>query len=182
MLENANSESKPDAQPASRRYHFSVRVPSEMLRGAATHFMWRKLKLRYILGWAGAGLGYAVWSTTTLGLLSDAVGVLTLLLVLVLVVLPIALWIAVRRTVEGYGKLTAGQPVEYEVDDEWLISRYANGAGELRWSAFKEVIKTDEVWLLAMDAEDRFIPLPIEQVPEDVLLFIEAEIAAHGAD
>ncbi|MBD3292268.1 MAG: hypothetical protein GF393_05050 [Armatimonadia bacterium] len=34
--------------------------------------------------------------------------------------------------------------------------------------------------LVMRTEDDRFIPLPIDQVPEDALLFIEAEVAAHG--
>ncbi|MBD3293768.1 MAG: hypothetical protein GF393_12660 [Armatimonadia bacterium] len=179
MQTNATGAPGPDS-PARRRYQFSVRVPPEMLRAGATRYMWRKLRLRYILGWVGSGLGYAAYSATDLGPLTDALGLITALLVLVLVLLPVVVWLQVKKTVEGYGKLTGGMPVEYEVDDEWFISRYANGAGELRWSAFKKILKTDDVWMLLMDAEDRFIPLPIDQVPEDALVFINAEVADHG--
>lgn len=180
MQTNASGAHGPDPPAKRRRYQFSVRVPPEMLRAGATRYMWRKLRLRYILGWVGVGLGYAAYSASDLGLLTDALGLIMALLVLVLLLLPVVVWLQVKRTVEGYATLTGGMPVEYEVDDEWFISRYANGAGELRWSTFRGILKTDEAWLLLMDAEDRFIPLPIEQIPEDALLFIEARVAAHG--
>ncbi len=182
MASSDSPQTQPDLQPTSRRYEFTVRVAPDVLRRAATFFMWRRLRLRYVLGWVGAGLGTAVYRATHVGLLTDAIGLLTALLVLVLVLLPIAIWLAIGRTVKGYAKLTGGAPVHYEVDGEWLKSRYQNGAGELRWNAFEKVLRTNEVALLSMAAEQRFIPLPIGQVPEDALLFIEAEVAAHGGE
>ncbi len=180
MADDQPSQPAPQLQPASRRFEFSVRVPPEMLRRAATYFMWRRLKVRYILGWMAAGLGFAVYRAFDLGFLSTAVGVLSLALLLVLILLPVAIWSAIKQTLKGYAAITGGEPVVYTVDDQWLQSRYVNGAGELRWSTFAEVIKTDEVWLLSMATEQRFIPLPVRQVPQDALLFIDAEIAAHG--
>jgi len=98
----------------------------------------------------------------------------------VAVALPVGIWFAIRRTVEGYAQLTGGGPVQYEMDEQWLVSHYAPGSGELQWSAFKGVLKTDEAWLLLMAHEDRFIPLPVAQVPEDALRFIEARIEDAG--
>jgi hypothetical protein len=151
-----------------------------MLRNAAARYMWRRFRWRYIAGWAGVGLGAAAYSLSDLGALTTALGVVTGILALVLVILPFVIWHRVKQTGEGYASLTGGAPVFYEVDDEWLVSQYANGSGELRWSAFGEIMKLDEVWLLLMAHEERFIPLPVKQVPEDALQFIESEIAAHG--
>lgn len=180
MSENRPERNMPHAPAPPRTYQFSVRVGPEMLRKAGIHYMWRRLRLRYLAGWAGVGLGAMAWSTSDLGLLTDMLGVVTVALALVLVLLPLAIWRAIGRTLEGYGKLTEWAPVQYTVDDEWLLSQYANGSGELRWSAFREILKLEEVWLLVMAGEERFIPLPVEQAPEDALLFIEAEVAAHG--
>ncbi|HCA46670.1 MAG TPA: hypothetical protein DEP45_04700 [Armatimonadetes bacterium] len=180
MVDDQPVQPAPQLEPASRRFEFSVRVPPEMLRRASTYFMWRRLKVPYILGWVATGLGFAVYRSFDLGLLTTAVGVLSLALLLLLVLLPLAIWSAIKQTLKGYAAITGGEPVAYTVDDQWLQSRCANGAGELRWSRFAEVIKTDEVWLLSMATEQRFIPLPARQVPQDALLFIDAEIAAHG--
>ncbi|MGI5819732.1 MAG: YcxB family protein [Armatimonadota bacterium] len=181
MRDDTGDERDLGDRPAiPRRYQFSVRMEPEMVRGAAVRYMWRRLKWRYVLGWIGAGFGGAVYSATDLGLLTAAVGALAVLLGLVLVALPVSIWFAIRRTVEGYAQLTGGAPVAYEVDDEWLISHYALGSGELHWSAFKGVLKTDEAWLLLMAHEDRFIPLPVKQVPEETLQFIEQRVATRG--
>mgnify|MGYP001055913225 CR=1 FL=1 len=180
MPVNESDEQGPDALRGRRRYQFSVRVDPGMLRRASMLYMWRRLRWRYLAGWAGVGLGVAAHSMTDVGTLTTILGVVTAALAIVLLILPSAVWIAINRTVKAYRDLTGGAPVFYEVDDEWLVSRYANGSGELRWSTFRNVIKSDEVWLLVSANEDRFIPLPVAQVPEEALLFIDGEIAAHA--
>ncbi len=166
----------------SGHYRFSVRVSPEALRNASLFYMWRRFRWRYIAGWAGAGLGAAAYSMTDLGLMTAVLGIVTAALVLVLLLYPFAIWYAIRRTVEGYDRLTGGMPVEYEVDEEWFISRYANDSGELRWSTFKEVLKTADVWLLVLAAEDRFIPIPVEQAPRSALELIERRVGEEGPD
>lgn len=180
MADNGIERNMPHSPAPPRTHQFSVRVGPETLRKASIHYMWRRFRLRYLAGWAGVGLGVAACSMSDLGLLTDVLGIVTAALALVLVLLPFAIWRAIGRTLEGYGKLTEWAPVQYTVDDEWFLSRYANGSGELRWSAFREILKVEEVWLLVMAGEERFIPLPVEQVPKDALLFIDAEIAAHA--
>lgn len=172
-------ESREDAGEA-REYTFRVRVNPEMLRDVSLFFMWRRFKWRYIGGWMVAGLSAAIYRVAEPGPFTTGLGVLTAGLAIVLIALPITVWFAVRRTVEGYATLTAGMPVEYEIDDDWLISRYATESGELPWSAFKEVVRTRNVLLLVMESQERFIPLPVEQVPDEALQFIEDRIAESG--
>ncbi|MFP4250339.1 MAG: YcxB family protein [Armatimonadota bacterium] len=172
----------PDTHAAPRRYQFSVRIEPEPLRDASLLYMWRRFRWRYVAGWAGAGLGAAAYSLTDLGLLTTVLGVIVAVLALVLIAYPFAIWYAVRRTVEGYTELTGGMPVRYEADEQWLVSDYAGGSGELHWSDFESVLKTENMWLLVLSTEERFIPLPIDQVPDDALQFIESQIEADGSD
>jgi len=169
------------SETESGSYRFSFRVPPEMLRNASLFYMWRKFRWLYIAGWVGAGLGAGAHSVTDLGLLTSLLGILAAALAIVLLLYPFAIWYAVRRTVAGYANLTGGMPVEYEVDEDWLISRYMNGSGELLWRSFDRILKTDDIWLLVLTHEDRFIPLPVDQVPADALAFIEARVTADGS-
>jgi hypothetical protein len=171
----------PDKPAAPHRYQFSVRIEPEALRDASLFYMWRRFRWRYVAGWAGAGLGAAAYSLTDLGLLTTVLGLIVILLAVVLIIYPFTIWYAVRRTVAGYTELTGAMPVRYEVDEQWLVSRYAGGSGELHWRDFESVLRTEEMWLLVLSTEERFIPLPIYQVPDDALRFIQSRIEAHGS-
>ncbi|MEA3400758.1 MAG: YcxB family protein [Armatimonadota bacterium] len=162
------------------RYNFDVRLDESAIQRAGLAYMWRRFGWRYVAGWAVVGLCAAVYSLVTKNTLATVLGVLTAALGVILVIFPFVMWHSLRRMTDGYVGLTGGASVHYQVDRIGLTSTCASGSGDLRWSAFRDVQKTEDVWLLTMANEDRFIPLPVDQVPEDALQFIESEIATHA--
>lgn len=164
------------------RYQFSVQVDDQTIRRAGLAFMSRRFAWKYIAGWIVVGLSAALYFADSGGLLSTILGVLTATLAVVLVIFPIAIWRILRRMSAGYMRLTEGGAVFYEVDEIGLSSTYAQGSGDMRWSVFSRLQKADDIWLLEMANEDRFIPLPVDQVPEAALSFIERKLSPGGSD
>lgn len=74
----------------------------------------------------------------------------------------------------------SGGALNIRATAEWLEVRHDAVGMSIRWHALGPLIKLPEDWLLMMWSGNSYVPLPLEQVPEDALLFIEAEVAAHG--
>jgi len=76
----------------------------------------------------------------------------------------------------------SGGTLHIRATEETLEVQHAAAGMSIRWHALGPIVKLRNDWLLLTYSQQNYIPLPLEQVPEDALLFIEAEVVAHGGE
>lgn len=76
--------------------------------------------------------------------------------------------------------MTGGE-LHITATEEALRVEHDAGLMQMRWHALGPIVKLGDDWVLLTWSGQSYVPLPVEQVPEDALLFIESEVTAHGA-
>lgn len=74
----------------------------------------------------------------------------------------------------------AGDTLQMTATADYLAIRHGGAYMEVSWRMWGGVVKLPDEWLLTMYTGQSFIPLPLEQVPSDALVFIESEVTAHA--
>jgi sodium-dependent dicarboxylate transporter 2/3/5 len=101
-----------------------------------------------------------------------------------LLVLPLTWWLLSRRASKINMRWSAisGGELHIIATEESLRVEHDAAMMEVRWHALGPMIKLRDDWLLMMWTGQSCVPLPLGHVPEDALVFIEAQVVAHGAD
>jgi len=185
MAEQTPGAEGTEPRTSGRSYQFDVTYGDSFLREASLRFAWARFGKIWLQGLimtvvAAAAL-YFLWGDG--GMLMMVLAVFAAALGLLILAFPVLIWRSLRGITRSHMELTGGGSVRFEADEEVLRTTYATGSSEMRWASFQETVRTKNALLLVMRTEDdRFIPLPVDQASEDALIFIEAEIAAHGGE
>ncbi|MBD3293769.1 MAG: hypothetical protein GF393_12665 [Armatimonadia bacterium] len=100
----------------------------------------------------------------------------------VVVVLGVVYALVMRR----YSRANAtwlrmsGGVIHIAVTEDWLEVEHETTRSQIRWWGLGPIIKLREDWILMMHTGGSYVPLPLDQVPEDALISIEAEVIAHA--
>lgn len=74
----------------------------------------------------------------------------------------------------------SGGVIHIAITEDWLEIEHETTRTQVRWWGLGPIIKLREDWLLMMHTGGSYVPLPLDQVPEDALIAIEAEVIANA--
>lgn len=96
---------------------------------------------------------------------------------LVMLVFIGLIYFARLRAAEGFFDKANEPTVTFVFTDEGVRTESDLGTSDLKWSAFDEILKFSDVWLLVY-ARSGYITLPVEQLSSDCAQFIDRKMAA----
>jgi hypothetical protein len=157
-------------------YEFEVELDAKSIRRASRRLMLRRVRAPLLIllvvtvlmvfaifGWPWGLVGGLVLAALVIGMFAQ---------------------IVYRRAAQTTANWLAmsGGSLHIIASEDYLQVRHDAIGMSIRWYALNSVVKLREIWLVMMYSGTTYVPLPLDQVPEDALTFIESEVAAHAPE
>lgn len=155
---------------------FTINYNERILHGAVNTFFKRRLVQG--MGWSGllafglcAGILIYLVLRGDRSWLAGVIGAVLLLFVTGF----FALWLVHHHNMRAKLKAIPSRQARVSLDDRIITFSAESGVTTLPWTGFTEVWKLPDCWLLFL-AENNFVTVPLKDVPQEALDFIERHL------